>query len=455
MRKPDQVRAGAVPRGPAAALAELVRPYVRRAILRLFPQWWAPYFVESWKYPSWSVPAPPSSEALAKVLPPGRQPDLLFLPMTDWHVRTQRTQQLAKAFAAGGHRCFYLNPHLGYERGHPYLFDSGTRVSLLESRIAEVHVRLPREHVFYRRLLSDAETGRVVTALQHVFESTLASNIVQIVSLPVWMNAARRLRESHGWAIIYDCQDFLPGFERIPREVTGHEWECFETADLISVSSQRLMDPMTSGCPHWAPRMVLVRNAGALCGSEMPCRRYPHRTRRTTIGYVGALDHWLDVRMVEAAARAFTHCQFLLVGRVEDRRILGLKGLPNVRFVGEVAHADLPSYYARFDAAMIPFVLNELTEAANPIKLYEYFAWGIPVVSSALPEVQMFGDLVYTANTPADFVEGLRCALEETDLSLAERRVAIAQQETWEVRSEQLLLAWRGVVEKRADWTDR
>jgi len=37
-----------------------------------------------------------------------------------------------------------------------------------------------------------------------------------------------------------------------------------------------------------------------------------------------------------------------------------------------------------FDVALMPFVMNELTLAANPLKIREYLAAGLPVVSSAI-----------------------------------------------------------------------
>ena len=39
---------------------------------------------------------------------------------------------------------------------------------------------------------------------------------------------------------------------------------------------------------------------------------------------------------------------------------------------------------------IIPFVINELTRAVNPIKLREMMAAGCPVVSTALPEVEKY-----------------------------------------------------------------
>jgi hypothetical protein len=96
---------------------------------------------------------------------------------------------------------------------------------------------------------------------------------------------------------------------------------------------------------------------------------------------------------------------------------------------------------AQFDLGLIPFLRNELTLATNPIKLYEYFSHGLPVVSTRLPEVGLFGDLVYLADDPESFAAQVERAAEETDQSLRERRIAIARQESWACRAEELLQA--------------
>src|SRR5262249_14190949 len=54
--------------------------------------------------------------------------------------------------------------------------------------------------------------------------------------------------------------------------------------------------------------------------------------------------------------------------------------------------------------ALMPFVMNELTLAANPLKIREYLAAGLPVVSSAIPEAEKLKHVLHVAATPADFL---------------------------------------------------
>jgi glycosyltransferase involved in cell wall biosynthesis len=91
------------------------------------------------------------------------------------------------------------------------------------------------------------------------------------------------------------------------------------------------------------------------------------------------------------------------------------------------------------DVAIIPFLSCPLTLATNPIKLYEYFACGLPVVSTRLPEMDQFPGLVYLADNPDEFLVQIEKALQEDDPALRSRRRDVARQESWMARCAQLV----------------
>src|ERR1051325_8718422 len=94
---------------------------------------------------------------------------------------------------------------------------------------------------------------------------------------------------------------------------------------------------------------------------------------------------------------------------------------------------------AQWNAALIPFLRNDLTRATNPIKLYEYLSVGLPVVSTRLPEIERYRDLIYLADTPEEFASQLQRAVEEDGAVLRARRAAFAKRETWAERTQTLL----------------
>jgi glycosyltransferase involved in cell wall biosynthesis len=404
-------------------LKETVRPYYLRWLyFPLRPRRRPQAFQDCWRYPfeklGDSVRLPESTSHL---------PDLLFYPMTDWHARIQRTQHLARAFAGLGFRSISINPHLGREFESTPLFDPSHRLARLEDNVYELHIRLPREPVFHDRLLTAGEEEIIAEAIGRVLPKDRRP-VIQILSFPLWLGVARRFRDEAAFPIVYDCHDLLSGFQNISADVLAAEADLLETADLVLFSSQGLMDRYSA-----VKRGMLVRNA--VSAAQFPAAAVSKPAEPLVAGYVGALDSWFDVEAIEQSAALHPQCRFILAGRIEFDPIQRLRALPNVELTGEIPYSRVPELLARFRIALIPFRLNPLTLMTNPIKLYEYFSCGLPVVSTPLPEAQAMGDLVYVGTSPADFARQVGRALEEDDLRQRARRREIAVRESWTARA--------------------
>jgi glycosyltransferase involved in cell wall biosynthesis len=405
---------------------ELVRPYYLRAVYFPFFQGRPPEFSAAWRYPTSPLRAATVS---------GKAPAFLFLPMSDWHSRKQRSHHFASMLAARGHDCYFLNPHLGRHYAAPYPFHSEPLAGALGPHLTELHVRLPREPVYHHRLLTHGEARRLAQALQPLAE-THSRGMAQIVSFPTWGETALLLRERYGWPIIYDCHDLLQGFRNVAKEIVAAESEPLKAADFVVFSSEFLRRAHASSRLP-AEKVALLRNAVDARFLASPQAAAPGLQK--TAGYVGALEDWFDVEALSAAARANPDALFRIIGRVENAGVRALQSLPNVNFEGEVPHERLPEVLAGFTVGLIPFLVNELTRAADPIKLYEYFSAGLPVVSSRLPEVERYAGLLYLSDSPPDFAARVTQALAENDSSLRARRRAAVESETWNARAEELL----------------
>ena len=420
--------------GFVASLKERIRPYYLRWIyFRIAPASRPPHFVDCWRYPYRHLGEP----GLAEFCPAaGSGPDVVWYPMTDWHTRMQRTQHLARWMARLGHRGVYLNPHLGREFESTPLVDRRHRVTVLEPNLMELHVRLPLEPVFHHRMLHPDESRRVAAATEDLLGQTGTRGAVQILSLPVWLDAALALRRRHGYRIVYDCHDLLSGFSNMAPEIVAAEERAFAEADLVLYSSRNLMDRH----PRWKAKAMLLRN-GADADRFSPAES---EGTKPIAGYVGAIEEWFDVAAVRAAAVANPAVRFLLAGRIENQAAGRLRELPNVEMPGEVPYEAVPDLMRQFSVGLIPFLVNELTRAADPIKLYEYFACGIPVVSSRLPEVEPHAGLVYLASGPEEFAWSVRSALSEEDKERRLDRIAVAQRASWVERARELSRALAG-----------
>ena len=76
-----------------------------------------------------------------------------------------------------------------------------------------------------------------------------------------------------------------------------------------------------------------------------------------------------------------------------------IESLPNLVHLGKVEHSQLPAYAKHWDVAMIPFKPSRLSEAVDPIKIYEYIALGLPTVVTGMPHLASYPG-VFTAETP-------------------------------------------------------
>jgi glycosyltransferase involved in cell wall biosynthesis len=157
--------------------------------------------------------------------------------------------------------------------------------------------------------------------------------------------------------------------------------------------------------------------------------------------YVGALARWFDFALLADVARALPGWDFRLYGETLD----GAWGrspaaaLDNVAFLGARAHAEIPRLLADANVAILPFVVSPVTAFVSPIKLYEYFAAGKPVVSSPMPEAEAFAE-ARIARTAAEWVEALGEALAESrDPASPARLRAVGRANDWSARGREAL----------------
>lgn len=424
----------------AAGLRERVRPYYLKGLyFRLNGANCPHQFKECWTYPSRRLV---EVEGGLDSAAPGLA-DIIFLPMADWHTCMQRSQHLAVEFAAKGHRCFYVNPHLGREYSTPHLTSPGTLISQLQPRVWELHIHLPREPVFHERALRQDESAMVSNAIAELLDRARSTQALLIASLPLWYDVALTLRRQRNATLVYDCHDWLAGFGNIAQELLDLEQPFFEASDCVIFSSQWLLDHRVAGDEALLQKSRVVRNAVTKEYFKPPAESSAARPHRqgVRIGYAGALEEWFDIDAVEAAAQAHPEWSFVLIGDVGAKRIQTLRKMRNIELAGYVHYEELAGRLSDIDVGIIPFVKNDLTMAVNPIKLYEYFALGLPVVSTRLPEVEEFGSLVYLAENPAEFVRRLEEAVREADPALRRQRIQVAERETWSARCHELAVA--------------
>jgi len=155
------------------------------------------------------------------------------------------------------------------------------------------------------------------------------------------------------------------------------------------------------------------------------------------IGFFGLLNSWLDFDLLSQVATEHPDWSFVFIGPSQLSSSF-LPKAPNVHFLGPVSYDNLPMYARHFDVALIPFKINSLTISVNPLKLMEYFALGLPVVSTPLPEVTKYKDCVFIASDAKTFGDAIQQALGEDSRKARISRPQIAKSHSWEKKALEL-----------------
>lgn len=239
--------------------------------------------------------------------------------------------------------------------------------------------------------------------------------------------------------VVYHCVDDYAEFRGVSASLRGLERQLLEVADLVFTSSDLLWRERVRANPNtfFIPHGVDVGHFSRAIDPDLAIPADARGIRRPIIGFIGAVADFVDLELVAEAARIRPDWSFVMVGRcVTD--VTAVKGLPNVHLVGQRPYESLPAYCRAFDVGVIPFRLNALTLRANPLKLREYLAAGLPVVSTSLPEVARYAALVRIAEGRDEFVREIRYALTERDDAFVQQRVNAMREESWERRVEEL-----------------
>jgi len=345
---------------------------------------------------------------------------VLFLPMIDWSFRVQRPQQLARCFARAGQRVYYPGLRLGAGPPSPQPVESGIWTFALAGD--------PALDPYRDRLGADG-VARALGSLGELAAEHPLDGAWVIAQLPFWRPLAEACREAFRGLLLFDCMDDFSAFED-HADCDAEELALARGADLVTASSRALHAKLAPA----SRRCAILRNG---CDPEhfgpAAARALRRAPAHPILGYFGGIHDWFDAPLVGALASMRPAWEIWLVGDTYRAEVGALRDRANVHFLGEVPYADLPRVASHFDVGIIPFLLNRLTAATDPVKVYEMLAAGLPVVSTDLPELAHLAPHVAVAGTPEDFVARVEEALAAPPEDRAVRR-ELARSHSWNAR---------------------
>jgi len=240
---------------------------------------------------------------------------------------------------------------------------------------------------------------------------------------------------------VYYCVDEWSMFSYLDRDETVRaeralldKVDCVFAINNELAEAKRSLNPATHVAPHGVDHALFARalDDATEVPSDIAALSGGTDARRPVIGFYGTLRDWVDLDLVAHVARARPSWSIALIGQQLDERALGpIAGLPNVHLLGRKPHASLPAYCKGMDVGIIPYRIDERMKFVNPIKLREYLSAGLPVVSTAVPEVRRYGHWCAIAETGDEFVAAIERALESDSPALRLERSTAMAAETW------------------------
>lgn len=112
---------------------------------------------------------------------------------------------------------------------------------------------------------------------------------------------------------------------------------------------------------------------------------------------------------------------------------------PNLHWLGFKNYEELPDYARCFDVGIIPFKNSSMIDAVNPIKMWEYLAAGMPVVTTAVPEAKKYEGILFYSQDEEAFLTNIQLALRDNSYLRREERLALARQNSWDARAERII----------------
>ena len=337
---------------------------------------------------------------------------LVIFPATvDFHYMTQRPQHLARAFAEAGYVVIYgtLNHQVD-------------KVKITEQVAADLY--LLHEHCF--------------TLISLVFKPE------ECIYYCLWPNNIKHLEYLPYSHLLYDYMDELSLLDLLPNELERDHLEMLNQADVVTVSADKLMSQLPK---RILPKALLINNAvsrefiDAVDACDQVSAVLKALSDHTILGYYGAIAEWMDFDLLESLAEEFKNARVVLIGpvaaSVSKRVATMLWSHSNIVVLPACKQLELVPFLKRFDVCLIPFIKNAVTDAVSPVKLFEYFSAGKPVVTTNLAECVKYSP-VFIASDYVQFISLVYRVVFEAPAKLDVAAQQIALNNTWDHRAQQI-----------------
>lgn len=175
--------------------------------------------------------------------------------------------------------------------------------------------------------------------------------------------------------------------------------------------------------------------------------------RKPIIGYIGTIDYRLDYRLLDTLIRATPFWDYWFCGPVEEKNSAFknlLSSYKNVFWIGKKRKEEVFNVINQFDIGIIPYDISlDFARYCYPMKLFEYFYMGKPIVATPIEELKRFPKYVKIGWTTEEWEKHIQTLLRKSwqkAYQKEEQKLAIAN--SWE-RKIKMIMFYVSMYEKK------
>jgi len=246
--------------------------------------------------------------------------------------------------------------------------------------------------------------------------------------------------------LIYDCMDNFLEFERIKNSIFYYDYfynlelSLYLYSNLTFVSSSHLKNVLIKryGIKN---NIFLINNAISKNKISLVTKNIQannnikifDENKYFNIMYIGTISTWFDFELINKSLNQFDNIRYILIGPSE------VKIPNNIRIIslGQKSNDIIMDYMDKADLLIMPFILNELIKAVDPVKIYEYILSNKPIMTIDYLEINKFKNYVSKYSNYNEYAENLKIFLTGNyDKVPFKEKILFLKDNTWEKRAE-------------------
>ncbi|MBT3249513.1 MAG: glycosyltransferase [Candidatus Pacebacteria bacterium] len=301
-----------------------------------------------------------------------------------------------------------------------------------------IKVEIPKYYFPFRRIPLIEKINQSISLL--ILKKKLPKNTILWIFDPIFHSYPLQLKSKISLSL-YDCVDYHNSLNKKEHFlIRDQEKKLLENSDLVFINSTTLQKVH---CRHH-PRLV-PQGFDENTFIKPAKKRFKLLSNKPLIGFIGGINYRLDFNLIQTLVKNNPQWNFAFVGPIQhdspnhkdnlENKIKNLSKYQNFILKKGVERKYIPSLIKKFDVAIIPYDINhQFNKYCYPMKLFEYFYIGKPVVATPIKELQLnkFKKIISISNTSKGWEDHINQLLSKPwPNKLQQRQRQLAVENSW------------------------